>query len=101
MKLLQLIFDRLRPNVIIVATLVTWITLDFGDKMILLLADVTDLTAESIITILATLIGVAIGGLIAAMVRMFEQANVPADSHERIIERILDRTVEKVGNDSS
>ena len=31
------------------------------------------------------LIGVGIGGLIAAMIRMFESPSVPADVHERLI----------------
>ena len=36
---------------------------------------------------LSTLIGVGIGGLIAAMIQMFNSPQVPADVHERMVQR--------------
>ena len=82
MKMLELVervFDRLRPNVIIVALLVAFLIHDFGEKMIERISD--DLSGE----VLALLIGTGIGGLIACMMRMFESPSVPADVFERMM----------------
>ena len=83
MDVLERVFDRLRPNVLIVAGLVTFLIMDFGDKLIstrFLIA----VGAE----VLALLIGTGIGGLIACMMRMFESPSVPADVHERMMREV-------------
>ena len=79
MDVTERIFDRLRPNVIIVALLVTFLIMDFGDKLI---AKIPETVGPEV---LALLIGTGIGGLIACMMRMFESPSVPADVHERMI----------------
>ena len=79
------IFDRLRPNVIIIAVLVTWLLKDYGDALIKLLPKGS---AEIVLT---SLITTGVAGLIIAMQRMFEQASVPADTFERVIERVARR----------
>ena len=80
------VFDRLRPNVLLVALLVTWLIMDFGDKLIALLTKEVD--AEIIVPVLTGLIGTGIGGLIMAMSRMFENPGVPADVHERVVREL-------------
>ena len=80
---------KLRTNVIIIAALITWIIMDFGDAMIVLLGKETDLPPEAIIAIMSMLIGTGIGGLIVAMTRMFESPQVPADTHERIVDGMM------------
>ena len=77
-RFVEMVLDKLRINVIIIAGLVTFIIVDFGDKLISRLPD--QIGAE----VLALLIGTGIGGLIAAMIRMFESPQVPADVHERL-----------------
>ena len=73
------VFDRLRPNVIIVALLVTFLIMDFGNKLI-------DKIPEAVgAEVLALLIGTGIGGLIACMMRMFESPSIPADTFERMM----------------
>ena len=72
MKFIEMIIDKLRINVLIVALLVTWLIMDFGDKLIGLLAGIEGITPAAIIGVISGLIGVGIGGLIAAMIRMFE-----------------------------
>ena len=53
--------------------------LDLTDKLI-------DKLPESVgPEVIALLIGTGIGGLIAAMIRMFESPNVPAELHERLM----------------
>ena len=79
MRLIEMLLDKLRVNVIIVAGLVTWLILDFGDKLI------EKLPVAVGPELLSMLIGVGIGGLIAAMIRMFESPSVPADTHERML----------------
>ena len=79
MKFLEMLLDKLRVNVVIIAGLVTFIIVDFGDKLI-------DKLPESVgPEVIALLIGTGIGGLIAAMIRMFESPNVPAELHERLM----------------
>ena len=82
---------KLRTNVLIVAGLVTWLIMDFGDKMINLLGGTVGLSPEAIIGILGVLIGTGIGGLIVAMMEMFKSPAVPADTHERIVDALLTR----------
>ena len=84
-RFFEMILDKLRINVIIIALLVTWIIIDFGDKLIGLLINSEDVDPQLIITVLVGLISAGVGGLIAAMVRMFESPSVPADVHERIV----------------
>ena len=82
MRVIEMLFDKLRVNVIIVAGLVTWLILDFGDKLIEKLPEAVGPE------LLSMLIGVGIGGLIAAMIRMFESPSVPADVHERLVKSL-------------
>ena len=82
MRFSEMLLDKLRVNVIIVAALVTWLILDFGDKLI------EKLPAAVGPELLSMLIGVGIGGLIAAMIRMFESPSVPADVHERLVKSL-------------
>ena len=87
MKMLELVervFDRLRPNVIIIAGAVTFLIHDFGDKLILELK-AADVPPEVLLTALTGLIFTGIGGLIACMMRMFESPSVPADVFERMM----------------
>ena len=94
MKFLELLFERLRINVVIVALVIAFLVQDFGDKLIGLLSG-AGIPPELIITLLSTLIGVGIGGLIAAMIQMFNSPQVPADSHERIVQALMDRIAEQ------
>ena len=87
-EIVTMLIDKLRVNVVIIAVLVTWVIVDFGDKLIDIIATQDDIPPELIITLISTLIGVGIGGLIAAMVRMFETPSVPAETHERTVDRI-------------
>ena len=82
MRLIEMLLDKLRVNVIIMAVLITWLILDFGDKLITKLPDT--ITSD----VLSLLIGVGIGGLIAALTRMFESPQVPADVHERLVKSL-------------
>ena len=75
--------DRLRPNVIIIALLVYYLIKDFGDKLINQIPEET--SSDVIITILTALISVGVGGLLGAMMRMFESPSIPADVFERIM----------------
>ena len=84
-QIFEMLIDKLRVNVVIVAVLVTWVIVDFGDKLIAQLDKATDIPPEAIIAVLALLIGTGIGGLLSAMVRMFESPSVPADLHERLM----------------
>lgn len=80
-SLFEMFVDKLRVNVVIIAVLVTWIIIDFGDKLI-------DRLPESVgPEVIALLIGTGIGGLLTAMTRMFEAPSVPADLHERIVKQ--------------
>ena len=83
MRFLEMIFERLRINVVIVALVIAYLVADFGDKLIGLLGG-AGIPPELVITLLSTLIGVGIGGLIAAMIQMFNSPQVPADVHERM-----------------
>ena len=85
MDVMERIFDRLRPNVIIVALLVTFLIMYFGEKLIDKISG--DVGAE----VLALLIGTGIGGLIACMMRMFESPSIPADTFERMM-RVRERS---------
>ena len=87
-RFFEMILDKLRINVIIIALLVTWIIIDFGDKLIGLLVH-GDVDPQLIITVLVGLISAGVGGLIAAMVRMFESPSVPADVHERLVKSTM------------
>lgn len=84
MNWFERLLDRLRPNVLAVAFLVTWIIIDFGDKLIELL-DTQKVDPDLIVTVIVALISTGVGGLIAAMIRMFESPSVPADTHERMM----------------
>ena len=77
--LVGMVLDKLRVNVVILALLITWIIIDFGEMLI------TKIPATIGPEVLALLIGTGIGGLIAAMTRMFESPQVPADVHERLM----------------
>ena len=88
MRFLEMLFERLRINVVIVALVIAFLIHDFGDKLIALLAT-AGIPPELIITLLSTLIGVGIGGLIAAMIQMFNSPQVPADVHERMFKEVL------------
>ena len=90
LSLPEMVLDKLRINVVIVALLVTWIIVDFGDKLIQLLQD-ANVDPQLIITVIVGLIGTGVGGLIAAMIRMFESPNVPADLHERVVKNLMDK----------
>ena len=94
MRFLELLFERLRINVVIVALVIAFLVNDFGDKLIGLLGG-GGIPPELIITLLSTLIGVGIGGLIAAMIQMFNSPQVPADAHERIVKVLMDRIAEQ------
>ena len=82
MRLIEMLLDKLRVNVIIMAVLITWLIMDFGDKLINRLPDT--ITSD----VLSLLIGVGIGGLISALTRMFESPQVPADVHERLVKSL-------------
>ena len=86
-RLIEMILDKLRINVIIIAMIVAWIVVDFGDKLITLL-DKDQVSPNLVITVLVALISTGVGGLIAAMVRMFESPSVPADTFERLMTRL-------------
>ena len=90
LSLPEMVLDKLRINVVIVALLVAWIIVDFGDKLIKLLQD-ANVDPQLIITVIVGLIGTGVGGLIAAMIRMFESPNVPADLHERVVKNLMDK----------
>ena len=94
-NLVEMILDKLRINVVILAFLVTWVITDFGDKLIRLLKHDETLDPQLIVTVLVGLISVGIGGLIAAMVRMFESPQVPADVHERMIKQLAKERIRK------
>ena len=68
LSLPEMVLEKLRINVVIVALLVTWIIVDFGDKLIQLLQD-ANVDPQLIITVIVGLIGTGVGGLIAAMIR--------------------------------
>ena len=87
--LTEVILEKLRINVVILSSLITWIIIDFGNKLIHLLHDEETIDPQLIITVLVGLISVGTGGLIAAMMRMFEPAQVPAEVHERVIKGLL------------
>ena len=82
MRLIEMLLDKLRVNVIIMAVLITLLIMDFGDKLINRLPDT--ITSD----VLSLLIGVGIGGLISALTRMFESPQVPADVHERLVKSL-------------
>ena len=86
----EMLIDKLRVNVVIVAVLITWIIIDFGDKLIGLLGD-AEVPVEAIIAVLSLLIGTGIGGLITTMGRMFDSPSIPADSHERLVEKLIEK----------
>ena len=77
------VFDRLRPNVLTIAVLVTFLIHDFGNRLIQELK-LTDVPPEVLIALVTGLIFTGIGGLIACMMRMFESPSIPADVHERM-----------------
>ena len=87
MRIFEMVLERLRLSVLIVAALIAFLIHDFGDKLIALL-DSQGIPPELIITLLSTLIGVGIGGLIAAMIQMFNSPQVPADVHERMFKQV-------------
>ena len=78
----------------IAIVIIAYLIVDFGDKLIDLLADSKAVEPELIITVIVGLIGTGIGGLIIAMGRMFDSpSSVPADLHERPDgERSLERS---------
>ena len=85
--ILEMLIDKLRVNVVIVALLITFIIVDFGDKLIDLLGE-NAIDSQAIVATLALLIGTGIGGLITTMGRMFDSPSIPADTFERIIKRV-------------
>ena len=82
MRLIEMLLDKLRVNVIIMAVLITLLIMDFSDKLI------DRLPATITSDVLSLLIGVGIGGLISALTRMFESPQVPADVHERLVKSL-------------
>jgi hypothetical protein len=89
MKFFEMLFEKLRINVIILAFLVAFLTLEFAQMLTPKIPDL--LSAE----ILALLIGVGIGGLLTAMMQMFSGPSVPSDAHERMMIKLIDRIDEK------
>ena len=94
LRLAEMVFDKIRWNVMLVALIIAWIIIDFGDKLISLL-EAEDVDPQLIITVLVGLISVGLGGLITAMVRMFESPSVPADLHERLTKDLVRQRVDK------
>lgn len=90
-KIVTLVVDKLRFNVLAIAVLLMFIITDFGDKLIGLLGE-AEVDPDLIITVLVSLISVGIGGLITAMVRMFESPSVPADFAERVIRQMREES---------
>ena len=89
-ELVEMVFDKIRWNVMGIAVIIAYLIVDFGDKLIDLLADNKAVEPELIITVIVGLIGTGIGGLIIAMGRMFDSPNVPADTHERMLKDARD-----------
>ena len=84
MRLAEMLFEKIRWNVMGIAVILAWIITDFGDKLISLLED-SKVDPELIVTVLVGLISVGVGGLIAAMVRMFDSPSVPSEIHETLL----------------
>ena len=85
MKFWELLFEKLRINVIFLALLVAFLTLEFAQMLVPKLPDL--LSGE----ILALLIGVGIGGLLTTMQAMFGGPSVPSDAHERMMMAMMER----------
>ena len=83
--MIEMVFDKIRWNVMGIAVIIAWIITDFGDKLIALLEDSESVQPDLIVTVIVSLISVGIGGLIMAMGRMFDSPSVPADTHERAL----------------
>lgn len=89
-NLFEMFLDKLRVNVVFIALMATWVTTDFGDKLIDLLGQSNkEIPIEAVVGVLGIVIGTGLGGLIAAMVRMFESPQVPADAHERMVKSLV------------
>ena len=91
MRFLELLFERLRINVVIVALVIAFLVHDFGDKLIGLLRRWWDTAGVDNHPAINADRRLNIGGLIAAMIQMFNSPQVPADSHERIVKALMDR----------
>ena len=90
MRFFEMLLDKLRVNVMGIAVILFFLIKDFGDKLITVLGDATEIPPEAIIAVLGLLIGTGIGGLIAALIRMFESPGVPADVHERVVKFLVE-----------
>ena len=93
-RLVEMVFDKIRWNVMGIALIIAWIIIDFGDKLIGLL-EAKAVDPQLIITVIVGLISVGVGGLITAMVRMFESPSVPAETHERLTKDLVRQRVDK------
>ena len=87
MNVIEMLLEKLRVNVMGIAVILFFLIKDFGDKLIGVLGD-SEVPPEAIIAVLGLLIGTGIGGLIAALIRMFESPQVPADVHERLVKSL-------------
>ena len=84
MRMVEMLVDKMRVNVLLIALLIYALVGDFGERLINIM-DKSQVSEDVIITVLVALISTGVGGLIAAMVRMFESPSVPADVHERLM----------------
>ena len=75
-RLASILLDKMRVNVIIVAIIVWRIIDSFGGRLIHLLAD-QQVDPQLVITVIVGLIGTGVGGLIAAMIQMFQSPAGP------------------------
>ena len=61
--LIEMVFDKIRWNVMGIAVIIAYLITDFGDKLINLLSNDKTVEPELIITVIVGLIGTGIGGL--------------------------------------
>ena len=85
MEFWRLILDKFKWNVLILAGMVTFLTLEFAQMLVPKLPNL--LSAE----ILALLIGIAIGGLISTMSQLFSSPSVPIEAYNAMLDKIPDK----------
>lgn len=83
-SLTEMLLDKMRVNVLLIGLLIFLLVGNFGEMLIGVM-DKSEVSEDVIITVLVALISTGIGGLIAAMIRMFESPSVPASTHEMIV----------------